>query len=225
VLISLLAGLTSTLRTRASLQVEILALRHQPVVLQRNRQMRVSLRAWDRLLWVALVRLWPEWRQALMLVKPETVVIWCSTRIHQRPERCSHPTRASSLRSQESAASTIAASDAQPDRSSHLPRQATLLRSDMPTRLSTFDRSFPALYRRTRFNQSEPTSLVRASHGYGKFSSDGLIGRDNYHSPGSPELHCFRVARMRTEAMVTWRALLSVCGRVRRTCGRVPLSA
>ena len=35
--------------------------------------MRVSLRAWDRLLWVALVRLWPEWRQALMLVKPETV--------------------------------------------------------------------------------------------------------------------------------------------------------
>jgi len=60
VLISLLAGLTSTLRTRASLQVEILALRHQPVVLQRNRQKRVSLRAWDRLLWVALVRLWPE---------------------------------------------------------------------------------------------------------------------------------------------------------------------
>jgi hypothetical protein len=76
VLISLLAGLTSTLRTRASLQVEILALRHQLVVLQRNRQKRVSLRAWDRILWVALVRLWPEWRQALITVKPETVISW-----------------------------------------------------------------------------------------------------------------------------------------------------
>ncbi len=76
VLISLLAGLTSTLRTRASLQVEILALRHQLSVLQRNKQRQTSLRAWDRLLWVALVRLWPQWRKALILVKPETVISW-----------------------------------------------------------------------------------------------------------------------------------------------------
>ena len=57
VLISLLAGLTSTLRTRASLQVEILALRHQLAVLQRNKKRQTSLRAWDRILWVALARL------------------------------------------------------------------------------------------------------------------------------------------------------------------------
>jgi putative transposase len=74
--ISLLAGLTSTLPKRASLQIEILALRHQLAVLQRNKRRRVQLRAWDRLLWVALVRLWPEWRKALMLVKPETVIGW-----------------------------------------------------------------------------------------------------------------------------------------------------
>src|SRR4030095_12357348 len=49
VLISLLAGLTSTLRTRASLQFEILALRHQLAVLQRNKRRRVRLRVWDRL--------------------------------------------------------------------------------------------------------------------------------------------------------------------------------
>ena len=76
VLISLLAGLTSTLRTRASLQTEILALRHQLAILQRNKPRRMPLRAWDRLLWVALVRLWPEWRKALILVKPETVIGW-----------------------------------------------------------------------------------------------------------------------------------------------------
>ena len=72
VLTSLLAGLTSTLRTRASLQFEILALRHQLTVLQRNKRRRVQLRVWDRLLWVALVRLWPNWRKTLMVVKPET---------------------------------------------------------------------------------------------------------------------------------------------------------
>jgi putative transposase len=76
VLISLLAGLASTLRTRTSLQVEILALRHQLAVLQRTKRRRVPLRAMDRLLWVALLRLWPEWRKALVLVKPETVVGW-----------------------------------------------------------------------------------------------------------------------------------------------------
>ena len=76
VLISLLAGLTSTLRTRASLQFEILALRHQLAVLQRNKRRRVRLRVWDRLLWVALVRLWPDWRKTLMVVKPETVIGW-----------------------------------------------------------------------------------------------------------------------------------------------------
>lgn len=71
-LISLLAGLTSTLRTRASLQVEILALRHQLAVLQRSKPKQVVLRPTDRLLWVALSRLWPEWRRALMFVKSET---------------------------------------------------------------------------------------------------------------------------------------------------------
>lgn len=75
-LISLLAGLTATIRTRASLQVEILALRHQLAVLQRNKPRRVPLRGWDQLLWVTLLRLWSEWRKALVLVKPETVIGW-----------------------------------------------------------------------------------------------------------------------------------------------------
>jgi putative transposase len=79
VLISLLAGLTSTLRTRASLQVEILALHHQLSVLQRGSRRRVRLRASDRVLWVVLSRLWPEWRKSLLLVKPKTVIGWHRT--------------------------------------------------------------------------------------------------------------------------------------------------
>ena len=76
VLKPLLAGLISTLRTRASLQVEILALRHQLLVLQRTLRKRVPLRATDRRLWVFPLRLWPEGQKAPVLVKPETVIGW-----------------------------------------------------------------------------------------------------------------------------------------------------
>lgn len=54
------------------MQIEILALRHQLGVLQRQKK-RVSLRAADRLLWVLLSRIWNQWRSALVVVKPETV--------------------------------------------------------------------------------------------------------------------------------------------------------
>ena len=75
VLRSVLVALLSTVRTRTSLQLETLALRHQLGVLQRARRGRVALRAMDRLLWVAH-RLWPEWRRALLLVKPDTIIGW-----------------------------------------------------------------------------------------------------------------------------------------------------
>ena len=63
--------------SRAELHVEILALRHQLLVLQRsngNRRPRLSLT--DRLLWVWLSELWSGWRSALRIVKPETVIAW-----------------------------------------------------------------------------------------------------------------------------------------------------
>jgi len=34
------------------------------------------LTPWDRLLWVWLSRLWSDWRSALAIVKPETVIAW-----------------------------------------------------------------------------------------------------------------------------------------------------
>jgi len=72
---SLILMLRSSFRTRARMQIEILALRHQLAVLERRKK-RVRLKAADRLLWVILARFWKQWRSALVIVKPETVIAW-----------------------------------------------------------------------------------------------------------------------------------------------------
>jgi len=76
-LASLLLFLRGCLQTRAALRAENLALRHQLLVLQRGHQnRRLRLRSCDRLVWVWLSRVWPNWRSALCIVKPETVIVW-----------------------------------------------------------------------------------------------------------------------------------------------------
>jgi putative transposase len=75
-LTTLPALLSSIFRSRAALQLENLALRHQIGVLQRSVRKRPILTPWDRLLWVWLSSLWRDWRSALAIVKPETVVAW-----------------------------------------------------------------------------------------------------------------------------------------------------
>ncbi len=75
--VSLLFSVPACFRTRAALQAEILALRHQLLVLQRSRRgYKLRLSSADRVLWVWLSRLWTEWRSALIIVKPETVIAW-----------------------------------------------------------------------------------------------------------------------------------------------------
>ena len=71
-----LAAASSLLKTRAALQLENIALRHQIGVLQRSAKKRPRLHAIDRLLWVWLSRVWADWRSALVVVQPETVVAW-----------------------------------------------------------------------------------------------------------------------------------------------------
>ena len=76
-LLSALASLFSfRLRSRASLELELTTLRHQVTVLRRQRLGRPRLFAADRLLWVWLYRIWPKVLDALMLVKPATVIDW-----------------------------------------------------------------------------------------------------------------------------------------------------
>jgi putative transposase len=77
IIFSLLCSVRQGFRTRAALQAEILALRHQLLVLQRaKRDRKLRLGVADRLLWVWLSRLWSGWRSALVIVKPETVIAW-----------------------------------------------------------------------------------------------------------------------------------------------------
>src|SRR5215468_7244783 len=75
-LLSAIFSVRSWFRSRAALQVEILALRHQLTVLKRSQRGRLRLNSADRLLWVGLSRLWSQWRSALLVVKPETVIAW-----------------------------------------------------------------------------------------------------------------------------------------------------
>ena len=73
---TLLATLSSTLRSRAAMELENLALRHQLGVLQRSARKRPRLTAGDRLLWVWLSRIWSDWRSVLVMVQPDTVIAW-----------------------------------------------------------------------------------------------------------------------------------------------------
>jgi hypothetical protein len=56
--------------------LENLALRHQIGVLQRSASKRPKLTPLDRVLWAWLSGIWSDWRSALAIVKPETVVAW-----------------------------------------------------------------------------------------------------------------------------------------------------
>jgi hypothetical protein len=62
-----LAGASSVLKTRAALQLENVALRHQISVLQRSAKKRPRLQPADRLLWVWLSRVWADWRSSLVI--------------------------------------------------------------------------------------------------------------------------------------------------------------
>jgi putative transposase len=76
VVVSLLHSLRFLIESRASLHLEIIALRHQLAVMNRSRRPRLRFTAADRRLWVWLSRSWRGWHSAVHIVKPETVVAW-----------------------------------------------------------------------------------------------------------------------------------------------------
>jgi len=63
-------------RSRASLEAEILTLRHQINVLRRNSAKRPAFTNIDRLVFAALYRLVPRVVNALVIVEPQTVIGW-----------------------------------------------------------------------------------------------------------------------------------------------------
>jgi len=73
----LFSFLGGSLRSRVALQAEILALRHQLLVLERSQHgRRPRLQNADRIFWVWLSRLWQGWRSAVRMVKADTVIAW-----------------------------------------------------------------------------------------------------------------------------------------------------
>ncbi len=60
---------------RSELVLENLALRQQLSVLK-SENPRPKISRFDRIFWVWLRRLWPRWKNALIIVQPETVVVW-----------------------------------------------------------------------------------------------------------------------------------------------------
>src|SRR2546428_9435157 len=73
--LALLGALRAALRNRTDLALENLALRQQLALLGR-RSKRPQFGRLDRAFWVWLSNRWAGWRQALYLVRPETVIRW-----------------------------------------------------------------------------------------------------------------------------------------------------
>ena len=74
-ILSLIAAARVFVQSRADIAVEVLALRQQVAVLKRRRP-RPPLRPLDRLFWTLLRVTWSRWKDALVIVQPETVVGW-----------------------------------------------------------------------------------------------------------------------------------------------------
>ena len=67
--------LRAMLIPKVSLAFENLALRQQLAVHTQSVK-RPKMRPSDRVFWVYLSHLWPDWRDALAIVQPETVIKW-----------------------------------------------------------------------------------------------------------------------------------------------------
>ncbi len=71
----LLSSFRRCFRTRRSLLLENLALRQQLAVLKRQHK-KPWLNVFDKVFWVLARRFWSRWKQALVIVSPDTVVRW-----------------------------------------------------------------------------------------------------------------------------------------------------
>ncbi len=67
--------LRAMLVPKLQLAYENLALR-QPLAIFEQSAKRPKLRPRDRVFWTWMSRVWPDWRSALVIVQPETVIHW-----------------------------------------------------------------------------------------------------------------------------------------------------
>jgi putative transposase len=88
VISALLAFVSSLFRSRTSLCLEHLALRHQLAVYKQTVS-RPRLRWPDRVFWGWLSQLWRGWPDALVFVQPRTVIAWRQQRFRDHWRRLS----------------------------------------------------------------------------------------------------------------------------------------
>lgn len=74
-LISILRSVVALTRSREEQAIVELALRQQLAIYDYDRP-RPRLSPIDRTFWVMLSRIWPRWKDHLVVVRPETVVRW-----------------------------------------------------------------------------------------------------------------------------------------------------
>ena len=72
----LLAQVLFSLKSRAELQAENFALRHQIEILKRSAPKRLTLKKMDRLIFIWLLRIWPRSKRLVHIVHPKTLVRW-----------------------------------------------------------------------------------------------------------------------------------------------------
>ena len=75
---------------RATLAAENMAWRHQLYVVKRSVK-RPKIKERDRLFWMFLSKTWTEWRDHLVIVKPDTVIQWNRRRIKDYWRKISKP--------------------------------------------------------------------------------------------------------------------------------------
>ncbi len=75
IVVLLLTFILSWLRSRRSMQMEIVSLRHQLCVYQRSFRQPI-IEPEDRVIWSWIVRQWSGWKEALIFVQPRTVMAW-----------------------------------------------------------------------------------------------------------------------------------------------------
>jgi putative transposase len=85
---ALFTVISIVVRSRLSLHLEVVALRHQLSVYQRTVK-RSKIRRGDRILWAWLSRHWSRWRAALHFVQPLTVIAWQRRRFREHWARIS----------------------------------------------------------------------------------------------------------------------------------------
>ena len=78
------------LRGHKQVALENAAMRQQLAVFKRDVK-RPRLSRWDRLFWIGLMAIWKDWRSALVIVRPETVIGWQRTRFKRYWWRLSQP--------------------------------------------------------------------------------------------------------------------------------------